>query len=197
MTFQQTNDQYMRRAVTDAIVHITKFCMSFLLQKNQCLLGLASRWLLEISVFQAESGGLSHHHIISLALFHLSLSCFILKDQEIQDNIFFTNLFLVFYVLKIIIEITYWNSRRTSVIILFSSKGKIFVHSQKLPLVWEGFSIPVLLLIKLLVVLTYSPVLTEYSEVFVRIWVFASFVYWMVSLSYRFSFSWSIDPSRF
>lgn len=120
-----------------------------------------------------------------------------IKGSRNSGQYFFTNLFLVFYVLKIIIEITYWNSRRTSVIILFSSKGKIFVHSQKLPLVWEGFSIPVLLLIKLLVVLTYSPVLTEYSEVFVRIWVFASFVYWMVSLSYRFSFSWSIDPSRF
>lgn len=83
-----------------------------------------------------ESGVLSHHHIMSLALFHLSLSCFISKDQEIQDNIFYTNIFFPFYVLKMTNEIAYWISRETvAFTILFSGKDMILVNSQKLPLV--------------------------------------------------------------
>lgn len=141
MPFQQTNNQQVRTAVTKAIVHLAKFCVKeFLITEklNVCWVWLADNFCSGKNQFsQVQSGGLSHHHIIWLYFICLNIAL----DQRIKKSktIFLnTDLFLVFYVLKMIPEITYWISRQTvAFIILFSSKDKTFVNSQKLPLVSE------------------------------------------------------------
>lgn len=84
--------------------------------------------------FHLESGGLAHHCI------SLGLTCFVFisQDQEIQEDIFYPNLFLHFCVLKMMDEITQCISKWTVAFIMpFSGREQILVNSQKLPLGWE------------------------------------------------------------
>lgn len=106
--------------------------------------------------FHLESGGLAHHCI------SLGLTCFVFisQDQEIQEDIFYPNLFLHFCVLKMMDEITQCISKWTVAFIMpFLGREQILVNSQKLPLGWERdllfLDFSLLLLIKLPVTLTY------------------------------------------